>query len=1078
MKSAKFEANFLFMNKNVTRRLICLVSLLLFFSATVSAQYYDIGSEKSSVKWKKMQSKNFEIIYPNGYFLYDGTYEKDSLYKDLAANYLKKMESLYGIYSDSVKYTYGIPKRFPLVLHPFNAESNGITVWAPRQIDFFAQPPIDVISTEPWDLSLASHEGRHAWQMAHMNRGFFKVLYWAFGDQAIGAVSGIYPSRWFLEGEAVVAETQMSNGGRGRNGFFLCEILKCIVPEGEDAGEHFYGKNRSWDRWRFGSVKAYSPSPYCTGYMINAMARHHSGDVDLAHKILNYEPLHFMSANVVASAFKEYTGKTHREFVKDSLLQEFLKLNLNEEFEETLSEESAESLLDNPVARTGYKQGYYTEYKHITAVGKDSVAAVVEGYGNSGYLVLFTKDAQNGSWKEKVLRPFNAEAERLSYHNGKLMWSECNTDPRWEQHSIYGVCSYDLKTGELKEYSDRIYPFSIHLPQKIQLNTTTDLFGIKYEPADKTCLLSSVRGNLDCWRFGEIPNGWEAAPVFGAKGQITSYALSRFKPDKNYYWSDWELFFTCLDENGLSLLRGREASPVQKTDTILPPSSHIIKDLTIYDGDLFFISDMFGLPTLCRMNPDTREIRLACASGDISSYSIAEDGTLYIIKEVGDLGELPFKEKLVSIAVDPKMEYNYPMAEELTRQYQEKYGKIAEEYQKKIEAEDSDMNFKETDYSKTSNLFKLHSWAPVYAEFTGVTEGDFEEFYDEALPGVSVYTQNTLGTMRASLGYGYEKRDGLLGKTKRLHSGHATVNWSGWYPVIEGTVHFNDRIMYDKDKFSLRSYAAAYIPLSWNGAGWSSGITPMVGWSYRNDEAELEKDATSPTGYRIEQFSRHQLNMSLGAYKSLEVAKAQVFPRWGIGARVASSLSPKGGDNFGSEYSAYVYGYVPGLTFNQGLRLSAAYQRQDVNGKKYWLDNHIDLPRGYTEDFFGRNYIRATADYAIPIYLGDVSLGPIAYLQQLQLIPFIDYSKVDFQRAAGGGAGTAPTIRYQWEDRYSFGADVMLRGHFLRIGFPMYIGVRYARTNKPGDYGNSTPATYGGKGGKDFCSLLLGITIY
>ena len=74
--------------------------------------------------------------------------------------------------------------------------------------------------------------------------------------------------------------------------------------------------------------------------------------------------------------------------------------------------------------------------------------------------------------------------------------------------------------------------------------------------------------------------------------------------------------------------------------------------------------------------------------------------------------------------------------------------------------------------------------------------------------------------------------------------------------------------------------------------------------------------------------------MSLGAYKSLEVAKAQVFPRWGIGARVASSLSPKGGDNFGSEYSAYVYGYVPGLTFNQGLRLSAAYQRQDVNGKK------------------------------------------------------------------------------------------------------------------------------------------------
>lgn len=1045
MKSAKFEANFLFMNKNVTRRLICLVSLLLFFSATVSAQYYDIGSEKSSVKWKKMQSKNFEIIYPssreNG---------KGDGYKMLAIDYLKKVESLYGIYSDSVKYTYGIPKRFPLVLHPFNAESNGITVWAPRQIDFFSQPPLEAISSEPWDLSLASHEGRHAWQMAHMNRGFFKVLYWAFGDQAIGAVSGIYPSRWFLEGEAVVAETQMSHGGRGRSGIFLCEILKCIVPEGEDAGDHFYGKNRSWDRWRFGSVKAYSPSPYTTGYMINAMARHHSGDVDLAHKILNYEPLHFVSANVVASAFKEYTGKTHREYVKDSLLKEFVELNENEEFEETLSEDLGESMLDRPLSRTGLKKGYFTEYQSITAVGKDSVIAVTESYTCPATLVLLVKE--ENVWREKALRAFECELGPIAYHDGKIWWSECNTDPRWGLHSKYAIMSYDLKTRQLESFDDSK---SRYLPQFASTNGNDALYALSYSPDQSTgeqkmfSEITCVNGNAD---FNPSFNTFD--------GQVTSYAFG----EKN------EVYCILLGKEGMSI----EKINTSKTENILPPSFHIMKDLKYYNGELFFITDRFGVPVLCRMNPQTKEIRLACQVGDVTSYSIGEDESLYVIKEVGDLGEFPFKEKLVSIAVDPKMEYNYPLAEELTKQYQEKYGKKVEEYASALNTTD----FKETDYSKTANLFKLHSWAPVYAEFTGVTEGDFEEFYDEALPGVSVYTQNTLGTMRASLGYGYEKRDGLLGKTKRLHSGHATVNWSGWYPVIEGTVHFNDRIMYDKDKFSLRSYAAAYIPLSWNGAGWSSGITPMVGWSYRNDEAELEKDATSPTGYRIEQFSRHQLNMSLGAYKSLEVAKAQVFPRWGIGARVASSLSPKGGDNFGSEYSAYVYGYVPGLTFNQGLRLSAAYQRQDVNGKKYWLDNHIDLPRGYTEDFFGRNYIRATADYAIPIYLGDVSLGPIAYLQQLQLIPFIDYSKVDFQRAVGGGAGTAPTIRYQWEDRYSFGADVMLRGHFLRIGFPMYIGVRYARTNKPGDYGNSTPATYGGKGGKDFCSLLLGITIY
>ena len=118
--------------------------------------------------------------------------------------------------------------------------------------------------------------------------------------------------------------------------------------------------------------------------------------------------------------------------------------------------------------------------------------------------------------------------------------------------------------------------------------------------------------------------------------------------------------------------------------------------------------------------------------------------------------------------------------------------------------------------------------------------------------------------------------------------------------------------------------------------------------------------------------------------------------------------------------------------------------------------------------------IRATADYAVPIYLGDVSVGPIAYLKQLQLIPFVDYAKVDFFRMGE----TKGSFHYQWEDRWSFGADVMLKGHFLRIGFPMYIGIRYARTNKPGDIGNMAPGAYKGDGNKNFFKLLLGVEFH
>ena len=1051
MKIAKFEAKYYPMNKNVTKTLFLAATLFLFCSATALAQYYDIGSEKTSVKWKKMKSKNFEIIYPSSGE--DGT---GSGYGLLAKDYLKQVEGLYGLYADSIRYTYGLPKRFPLVLHPFNAESNGVTFWAPRQIDFFAQPYLDLLSTDPWDNVLSSHEGRHAWQVAHMNRGFFKVLYGVFGDQVIGAASVVLPSRWFLEGDAVVAETQIGKGGRGRNGFFLCEILKCIVPEGEDTKDYFYGKNRTWDRWRFGSVKAYSPDPYSTGYMINAMARHHSGDVDLAHNILNYEPLHFLNVNVVASAFKKYSGKTHREYIKDDMLKEFVELNENEEFEETLSDDSGVPMYKRPIARTGLKNGYFTEYHSITSVGKDSVIAVVEGYASTGFLVLFTKD-ENG-WKEEALSTFEDEVEPIFYNDGKIYLSESNVDPRWGQHSSYGLTVFDLKTRTF-DYPD--HPKPIHIPQFARVSGEKDLYGLVYS-SDESTGTPGFSSEI-CKVFTDE----DADPLITVPGeQITSYAFG----NQN------EVYCTVVGKDGLRLDKITPSGNSSVTENILPSSFHIIKDLKYYKGDLFFITDWFGVPALCRMNPEKKEIRLACESGDITSFSIAEDGRLYVIMEIGDRGEFPYEENMVDVAIDPDMEYNYPLAEELSKQYKEKYGKKVEEYAAAVEKNAED--FKETDYSKGANLFRLHSWIPAYAEFSGETEGGFEEFYEEALPGVTLYSQNTLGTMKTMFGYGYEKRSGYLGKTKRLHSGHATINWSGWYPVIEGTVHFNDRIMYDKDKFSVRSHVAAYIPLVWEAEGWDSGITPLVSWSYRNDEAELEEDETSPRGYSVDQFSRHQLNLVLGAYKSLDVARAEVFPRWGIGGRVASSLSPKGGHNFGSEFSAYVYGYVPGLTFNQGLRLSAAFQRQNVEGKKYWLDNHIDGPRGFTEDIYGRNIFTATADYAIPIYLGDVSIGPLAYLQQLQLIPFFDYSRVDFLRPTGGLMGFYTGKHYQWEDRYSFGADVMFKGHFLRIGFPMYIGVRYARTNKPCDYGNSIPATYDGKGGRNYCTLLLGITFY
>ena len=236
--------------------LLSMVSLSL--NNRLWGQYYGIGEEPAGVKWSKASSKNFEIIMPKSF----RNYKCDTYLK-----YLNLIEQHYGIFADSIKYNYSFSRRYPTVVHPFNAHSNGLTVWAPRRIDYFSMYYTAISYPQNWMEQLVLHEGRHAWQIAHFHQGFWNFATVLFGEQAVGLASGVYPSRWMLEGDAVVAETERGDFGRGRNGDFLSNTLLCIEPA-DGSYKNVYNKNRSWDRWRFGYVKYYSPNAYDIGYVM------------------------------------------------------------------------------------------------------------------------------------------------------------------------------------------------------------------------------------------------------------------------------------------------------------------------------------------------------------------------------------------------------------------------------------------------------------------------------------------------------------------------------------------------------------------------------------------------------------------------------------------------------------------------------------------------------------------------------------------------------------------------------------------------------------------------------------------
>lgn len=1032
-----------------------------------SGQYYDIGTDAASVRWNSVRSRDFEVIYSS-----DKSPARTNYMR--AARYLDLMERFYGIQSDSIPYNYGLSRRFPLVLHTYNASSNGLTVWAPRQIDLYGVPSPDILYPARWDEQLALHEGRHAWQIAHFNRGFLKVLYWFFGDQVIGGASGIYPSRWMLEGDAVVAETEMSRSGRGRSGKFLNGILRAARSGKEIPG---------WDRLRFGSVKKYDMGPYALGYAVNSMARLSTGDYNLTHKILGYEAMHLTNANAIASAFEDFSGKDHRYYVGEESMRRFEELNTNRKLGTYLQSIGVrpDSREGNAAAeeaalplRSGSQAGYYTVVSHLREVGADSVAALVSGSGSSPYLAIFTKDS-GGAWRSGALRSMSSTASVFAAHGADIYWSEVKGDLRWEQKSRSRIYSYNLKDETLRALD--LKGENLYKPYVAD----GILYAVEYTDGGERSFIRGYRME-DIERVGTgAGSGTESSILpcltLECDGQVTELA------------SDGKtLCYTQIESGGLAMYRvgitadgfGRESA----RELILGPRFSTIRELSFSpDGTLFFITDNFGGERVCRlMLPDGKsggKIFIAAEGDDIKSYSLGFSRTGENAAESGD-GRLMLRISefdgprgaffrtcgILDIEIDSSYRFDWPLAEELSAQY-------ATEIRKRSAGERGETaplraEYSEQLYGKGAHLFRLHSWAPAYSELSGAESGSSEDIYGEGKPGATVYTQNTLGTAAGLAGYSYERRRSADGRWRNLHAGHLKFRYSGWYPVLEAAAHYNDKEMYEPGRHSLRGYITAYVPLNFSQGGWLRGLTPRLSWRYRNDEEILEKQSDGK--YRLKQIRRDQIVGTLGGYAVLPTAKAAVFPRLGAGAVVAAGFNPGGGENFGSIYSLRVYGYLPGIAFNQSLKLSAGYQYQDIGNRRYWSGNLLDLPRGYTNDIYGRHYFRASADYAVPLYLGDLSCGLFAYLKRLDIIPFCDLA---FVQQFGYGDGEPAAVTERINNISSFGADMVLHAHFFRIGFPVSVGVRYARTMKERDY---ISPLYPGSAGKEYVGLLLGIT--
>ena len=302
--------------------------------------------------------------------------------------------------------------------------------------------------------------------------------------------------------------------------------------------------------------------------------------------------------------------------------------------------------------------------------------------------------------------------------------------------------------------------------------------------------------------------------------------------------------------------------------------------------------------------------------------------------------------------------------------------------------------------------------------------------YETASLGATVLFQNDLGTMTGHVGYSAHK-DPYAAFTghKWKHSAHAKFTYTGLYPAFEASIDFNDRNAIQQNLRSqvsgpmqiisrpgeLLGYPlvsgnfSVYLPLSFSKGGILSGFVPRINYNITNDRISNIMVYTTSDGTlsgmshvdfvgasdgAVHLYQR--LTASVRGYAMLPRAESQTYPRLGIGAEVGFGFRPGVSNIYEPGLYGYLYGYLPGITTRQGLKLSAMFH-QHLGGALFEENYVSTAPRGFSySDISGiltysPTQFKVSADYAIPIYVGDIScFSPVLYIKNFLLVPHCD----------------------------------------------------------------------------------------
>ena len=622
-------------------RAIFIIFAVIILQLRVSAQYYDLGQEPWKLKWEQITTENFRIIYPQNY---------RSQAKEAAIIFEQWRLPL----TRSLK---AIPETTPVILHTGNNFSNAYTIWAPKRIELLTVPPQDIYN-QPWMEQLALHEYRHMVQITKINQGFTHFLSILLGQQAVPGIIGLFIPSWFMEGDAVAAETALSFTGRGRVADFSMPLKAQLEAKG----------NYSYAKATLGSYKDFVPDAYILGYHIVATARSRYG-TDVWNSAID------------RTANKPYTLNPFSKGIK--LVSGLNKVKLYEQSMNTL-----DSLWqDNQKATEFFRirteaDNDYSSYIHPYSTDQGTIA-LKSSLSEIRHFVLI-----DDTGKEKIIHTPGAIMEDEVSFNGKVItWIEQKPHIRWQNQAYSNVLVFNPANGKIKK-----------------IRTRLRVFAPAMNPQNNLIALSEV-----------TPTGENLLTLMDSSGKI----VKRIPSPSNMFISSpaWspdgkEVVFIGTGASGKQILIANAETGI--INQLTPFFTSMVSDVQFPGKSIIFNMDVNGRSEICSLDTLSKEIRLLTKSEYGTRYP-------YVVPESGLILYSYYTPSGYRIAQGSNQQFAYNLIGAENNNKWPLADELGEQEVSLAETNTPNDSIQVEEYSRTSGLFNFHSWAPVYIDIDDQT---------------------------------------------------------------------------------------------------------------------------------------------------------------------------------------------------------------------------------------------------------------------------------------------------------------------------------------------------------------------